>query len=125
MSLKTILWIEDKKGKASYRFWNCFLQQLFPDVELESKRNNSELVKAVKNLNDTSNKYIIVFDNSFDNLQVVMEQKMLKQYAQTKTNFILLDIICFEYILLKKENSKFKVMSYMRISSKKIDNIFT
>ena len=55
MSLKTILWIEDKKGKASYRFWNCFLQQLFPDVELESKRNNSELVKAVKNLNDTSN----------------------------------------------------------------------
>ena len=101
MSLKTILWIEDKKGKASYRFWNCFLQQLFPDVELESKRNNSELVKAVKNLNDTSNKYIIVFDNSFDNLQVVMEQKMLKQYAQTKTNIILLDIICFEYILLE------------------------
>ena len=94
-------WIEDKKGKASYRFWNCFLQQLFPDVELESKRNNSELVKAVKNLNDTSNKYIIVFDNSFDNLQVVMEQKMLKQYAQTKTNIILLDIICFEYILLE------------------------
>ena len=101
MSLKTILWIEDKKGKASYRFWNCFLQQLFPDVELESKRNNSELVKAVKNLNDTSDKYIIVFDNSFDNLQVVMEQKMLKQYAQTKTNIILLDIICFEYILLE------------------------
>ena len=48
MSLKTILWIEDKKGKASYRFWNCFLQQLFPDVELKSKRNNSELVKEQK-----------------------------------------------------------------------------
>ena len=26
---------------------------------------------------------------------------MLKQYAQTKTNIILLDIICFEYILLE------------------------
>lgn len=41
MSFKTILWIEDKKEKASYRFWNCFLQELFPDIELESKRNNS------------------------------------------------------------------------------------
>ena len=61
MSLKTILWIEDKKGKASYRFWNCFLQQLFPDVELESKRNNSELVKAVKNLSLSLTIHLIIF----------------------------------------------------------------
>lgn len=49
--------------------------QLAPNVIVESKTNNSELVKAVINLKDEHNKYIIIFDNSFDNLQVAMEQK--------------------------------------------------
>ena len=101
MSSKTFLWIEDRKGKASYIFWESFLKQLCPGVCVESKKNNSELVKADKNLEDTDNRYIIVFDNSFDNLQVVMEQKLLKQYADKKGNVILIDIICFEYILLE------------------------
>ena len=55
MSSKTFLWIEDRKGKASYIFWNSLLEQLCPDVEVVSKKNNSELVKAVKNLDDTDN----------------------------------------------------------------------
>ena len=71
MSYRTFLWIEDCEGKASYIFWENFMKQLYPEVVVESKRNNSELVKAVKSLKDTDNKYIIVFDNSFDNLQVV------------------------------------------------------
>ena len=58
-------------------------------------------MKAVKTLQDEENKYIIVFDNSFDNLQVVMEQKRLKRYVSEKKNVFLLDIICFEYILLE------------------------
>lgn len=99
--MKTFLWIEDRRGKASYTFWKEFLTQIFPEVELESKRNSSELVKAVKNLNDSENKYIIVFDNSFDNLQAVMEQKTLAQFAAIKENVVLMDIICFEYILLE------------------------
>ena len=65
---KTFLWIEDRKGKASYTFWENLMKQLRPDVIGESKKNNSELVKAVKTLQDEENKYIIVFDNSFDNL---------------------------------------------------------
>ena len=77
------------------------MKQLYPDVVVESKKNNSELVKVVKILEDTKNKYIIVCDNSFDNFQVVMEQKLLKKYADKKDNIILLDIICFEYILLE------------------------
>lgn len=64
-----------RKGKASYTFWTSFMEQLCPHVIVESKKNNSELVKAVKALQDAENKYIIVFDNSFDNLQIVMEQK--------------------------------------------------
>lgn len=98
---KIFLWIEDRKGKASYIFWNTFLKQLCPDIEVESKKNNSELVKAVKNLEDTDNRYVIVFDNSFDNLQVTMEKKLLKKYADEKENVVLMDIICFEYILLE------------------------
>lgn len=80
------------------------MEQLCPDVEVVSKKNNSELVKAVKNLDDTDNRYVVVFDNSFDNLQVVMEQKLLKQYVVKKENVVLMDIICFEYILLQFKN---------------------
>ena len=77
------------------------MKQLCPEMVVESKKNNSELVKAVKMLRDTENKYIIVFDNSFDNLQIVMEQKRLKQYVNERDNIFLIDIICFEYILLE------------------------
>ena len=45
-----------------------------------------------------------MLDNSLDNLQVVMEQKLLKQYSVRKKNVVLMDIICFEYILLEFEN---------------------
>lgn len=33
-----------------------------------------------------------------------MEQKLLKQYSVRKKNVVLMDIICFEYILLEFEN---------------------
>ena len=36
------LWIEDRKGKASYTFWENLMKQLCPDVIIESKKNNSE-----------------------------------------------------------------------------------
>lgn len=99
--MKTYLWIEDRKDKSGYIFWQTLMGQLCPEIVLESKTNNSELVKAVKALEDTENRYIVVFDNSFDNLQVAMEQKLLRKYASDKSNVILVDIICFEYILLE------------------------
>lgn len=101
MESKTFLWIEDRKGKSSYIFWKTFMEQLCPEVVVESKKNNSELVKAIKVLEDTENRYIIVFDNSFDNLQIAMEQKLLRQCANQKNNILLMDIICFEYLLLE------------------------
>ena len=104
MSIKTFLWIEDRKGKSSYKFWKCLMGELYPDVIVESKKNNSELVKAVKALKDINNKYIIVFDNSFDNFQVVKEQRVLKEYVSKTQNVALLDIICFEYVLLEFED---------------------
>lgn len=99
--MKTYLWIEDRKDKSGYIFWQTLLGQLCPEIVIESKKNNSELVKAVKTLEDTENRYIVVFDNSFDNLQVTMEQKLLRKYASDKSNVVLMDIICFEYILLE------------------------
>ena len=101
MSIKTYLWIEYRKGKAGYLFWKTFMQQMCPDVIVERKKNNSELVKAVRALSDEKNRYIIVYDNSFDNVQVYKEQKILKSYVDEKSNVLLLDIICFEYLLLE------------------------
>lgn len=68
---------------------------------MESKRNNRELVKAVKGLTDRKNRYIIAFDNSFDNVQIYMEQKILKEASEKRENVFLLDLICFEYTLLE------------------------
>lgn len=98
---KTYLWIEDRKGKASYIFWTTLMQYLWPEVIVESKKNNSELVKAVKSLTDAQSRYIIVFDNSFDNVQLYMEQKMLKKMVAEKRNIFILNLICFEYTLLE------------------------
>lgn len=66
MSSKTYLWIEDRKRKASYIFWETLMHKICPDVIVESKTNNRELVKAVKSLSDKENRYIIALDNSFD-----------------------------------------------------------
>jgi hypothetical protein len=100
MEYKTYLWIEDRKGKSGYIFWETLMKHLCPEVLVESKKNNSELIKAVKRLKDTDNRYIIVFDNSFDNPQVTMEQKILMQYVDKKDNVLVMDILCFEYLLL-------------------------
>lgn len=40
---KTFLWIEDRKGKASYTFWENLMKQLYPGTIVESKKNNSVL----------------------------------------------------------------------------------
>lgn len=101
MESKTYLWIEDRKEKSGYIFWKTFMGELCPEIVVESKKNNSELVKAVKALKDTENRYIVLFDNSFDNLQITMEQKLLVKYANEKKNVFLIDMICFEYLLLE------------------------
>lgn len=77
------------------------MHEISPEVIVESKVNNRELVKAVKGLTDKENRYIIALDNSFDNVQVYMEQKVLKEAADKRDNVFLLNLICFEYTLLE------------------------
>ena len=98
---KTYLWLEDRQGKSGYTFWKVLMRQIGQNIIVESKKNNSELIKAVRQLEDNKNQYIIVYDNSFDNLQVYQEQKLLRRYADKKENVFLLGLICFEYILLE------------------------
>lgn len=38
MTSKTFLWIEDRKDKASYMFWETLLSHLCPNVQVESKK---------------------------------------------------------------------------------------
>ena len=99
--MKTYLWIEDRIGKASYKFWTICMHEICPEIIVESKMNNRELVKSVKGLTDKENRYIIALDNSFDNVQICMEQKILKEAAAKRDNVFLLDLICFEYTLLE------------------------
>ena len=98
---KTYLWIEDRIEKSSYKFWTTFMHEVCPEVIVESKMNNWELVKSVSGLRDEDNRYIIALDNSFDNVQVCMEQKILKEAADKRNNVLLLNLICFEYTLLE------------------------
>ena len=104
MESRTFLWLEDRKGKAGYLFWETLMKYIAPHVTVESRKNNSELVKAVKAIADDGNRYLIVFDNSFDNLQIYQEQRRLKEYVKNKRNVFMVSFICFEYILLEFTN---------------------
>jgi len=56
MLSKTFLWIEDSKEKASYIFWKNLMEQLYPEVTVEGKKNNSELQEQKVNLEQKNNK---------------------------------------------------------------------
>ena len=88
MSDKIYLWLEDREEKSGFVFWKTMMQQLFPEVVVQSKKNNSELIKAVKALDDETGSYIIVLDNSFDNLQLVSERKRLQHYVLPKKKIL-------------------------------------
>lgn len=100
---KIYFWIEDKEGKSGYIFWKNFMNVLFPNVILESKGNNSKLIQAVQKLEDEENEFIIAFDHSFDNPEVIRELRNLRASIHERKNVHELNIICFEYILLEFE----------------------
>lgn len=101
MTKQIHLWIEDKEGKSGFIFWETFMRELFPQIKVESKKNNSELVKAVKDIKD-KDRYIVVMDNSFDNPEVYREQSRLNKYSAGK-DVVKINLICFEYLLLEFE----------------------
>ena len=97
---KIYFWTEDKEGKSGYTFWQHFLNELFPTVILESKGNNARLLKAVKSITNNEDLYIIAMDNSYDNPDVIKLMKEMKRIVREQSNIVLLDIVCFEFLLL-------------------------
>ena len=99
--MQIFLWTEDAEEKAGYIFWKTLMDTLFPEIIVESKQNCSELLKAITNISDDENKYIIAMDHSFDNDQVMREIIRLKKICAKRKNVYELNIISFEYILLE------------------------
>lgn len=120
--MQTYLWTEDQEGKSGYQFWKTMTEQLFPCVIVESKKNNSELIKAVRHISDQENRYIIAYDHSFDNDQIIREMKKLDDYVREKKNVYVIDMICFEYLLLEFDQlDRWVLGGEMRQCSKRME----
>lgn len=99
--MEVYLWTEDAKDKAGYIFWKTLMGILYPEVIVESKQNSSKLIKSIQSIVDDGNYYIIAFDHSFDNMQVMRELVWLREACAKHSNIYELNIVSFEYILLE------------------------
>lgn len=95
------LWTEDTG--AGFHFWQL-INQLFFDNELaiESKESNQGILDALSDLEiKADDKYYIAFDYVVDNQDIRNKYRMLKSIAEKSGGkFIILDMICFEYLIL-------------------------
>ena len=95
------LWTEDTG--AGLHFWKL-VNRLFFDNELvvESKGSNQGLLDAVLDLDiKADDKYYIAFDYVVDNQDIRNKYRVLKSIEEkSDENIIILDMICFEYLIL-------------------------
>ena len=98
------LWTEDTG--AGLHFWKL-INQIFFDNELaiESKENNQGILDALSDLEiKADDKYYIAFDYVVDNQDIRNKYRMLKSIAEkSEGKVIILDMICFEYLILAFE----------------------
>lgn len=98
------LWTEDTG--AGLHFWKL-VNQLFFDNELvvESKGSNQGLLDALMDLDiKDDDKYYIAFDYVVDNQDIRNKYRMLKSITdKSEGKIIILDMICFEYLILAFE----------------------
>ena len=98
------LWTEDTG--AGLHFWKL-VNQLFFDNRLviESKESNQGILDALSDLEmKADDKYYIAFDYVVDNQDIRNKYRMLKSIAEkSKGKVIILDMICFEYLILAFE----------------------
>lgn len=101
------LWTED--SGAGFHFWKLLNLQCFDgQICVETKYSNEGIVAALTNLDSDNipidDYYIIAFDCVFDNVDIF--NKFLRIHAiksKHPDNIFLLDIICFEYLILQFE----------------------
>ena len=95
------LWTEDTG--AGLHFWKL-VNQLFFDNALvvESKESNQGILYSLTSLNaKEEDEYYIAFDYVPDNQDIRNKYRLLKSIAEkSKGKIILLDMICFEHLIL-------------------------
>ncbi|MBQ3514377.1 MAG: hypothetical protein IJA32_11380 [Lachnospiraceae bacterium] len=95
------LWTEDTG--AGFHFWKLVNQLFFDDtLVIESKESNQGILDALSDLEiKEEDKYYIAFDYVVDNQDIRNKYRMLKSIAEkAKGKIIVLDMICFEYLIL-------------------------
>ena len=95
------LWTEDTG--AGLHFWKL-VNKFFFDNELvvESKGSNQGLLDAVIDLDiKDDDKYYVAFDYVVDNQDIRNKYRMLKSITdKSEGKIVILDMICFEYLIL-------------------------
>jgi hypothetical protein len=95
------LWTEDVG--AGLHFWNLVNQLSFDnELTIESKESNQGILDALSDLAVKENdEYYIAFDYVPDNQDIRNKYRMLKSIAaNSRGKIIILDMICFEHIIL-------------------------
>lgn len=92
---------------AGLHFWKLVNQLFFNDaLVVESKGSNQGLLNALSDIDMKENdKYYIAFDYVVDNQDIRNKYRMLKSIAdKAEGKIIILDMICFEYLILAFDN---------------------
>ena len=95
------LWTEDTG--AGLHFWQLINRLFFDDAfVIESKGSNQGLLDALSDLDiKEDDKYYIAFDYVVDNQDIRNKYRMLNSIAdKSEGKIIILDMICFEYLIL-------------------------
>ena len=96
--MNTYVWCEDTG--SGFNFWKQVFGTLYKGYTVESKRNNTELCKAVSKITEEENRYYILLDNAIDNPEVLRETKRLYSAMKDKGNVSAIKIHSFEFVLL-------------------------
>ena len=95
------LWTEDTG--AGLHFWKLLNQLFFENAfVVESKESNQGILDALTVLKlENDDEYYIAFDYVVDNQDIRNKYRLLKSIAEkSKGKIILLDMICFEHLIL-------------------------
>lgn len=95
------LWTEDTG--AGLHFWELVNQLFFDDaLVVESKESNQGILDALSDLEiKEGDKYYIAFDYVGDNQDIRNKYRMMKSIVEkSEGNIIMLNMICFEYLIL-------------------------
>ena len=98
------LWTEDTG--TGLHFWKLVNQLFFDDgLVVESKGSNQGILDALSDLElENDDRYYIAFDYVVDNQDIRNKYRMLKIIEEkSEGKIIILDMICFEYLILAFE----------------------